>query len=76
MDYQNKPLSLVVEEFEIALSDLVNNSGLSIIITEPIVAELHRQMVAVRRNQLESDRTQWNKQSEAVSEGEQNGDDI
>lgn len=64
-----KPLSLVREDFMRNLTDLLNNSGLPLLMIEPIMEDALRNITYINKQRLEEDRKQW----EALSK--QNGDD-
>lgn len=69
----NKPITVVADEFNNQLVNLVNNSGLPFFIIENIMKDLLSEIHSASKKQLEIDRTKYNdflKQSKAESDGE------
>ena len=54
-----KPLTIVVDEFEDALIDLVNNSGIQAFILRPIFERVLATIKQVEKNQLNFDKKMY-----------------
>lgn len=64
-----KPISLMREDFIQQLSGLINTSGLPMIIIEPIIENILRQISVINQQQLEQDRAEW--ESIQASDGDE-----
>ncbi len=64
----NKPITLAKADFETALIELVNNSGLPVCVIRATVADLLRVLEGLEQKQLAEDREAWEK-------GEKEGDE-
>jgi len=69
MDTTTMPISLRVEDFRNKLTEVVNTSGVPLILVESVIADLHRKVSMLQQQQLEEDRKQW------AAQMNQNGDD-
>ena len=52
----NKPITIIYEEFKQQLADLINNSGLPILMIEPILQNYLNEVRAVIKKQYETDK--------------------
>lgn len=68
-DNKQKPLSIRHVELTSALSNLINESELPLILVEPIVADLYREIRMLNQRQLQEDQKAWEEQTN------QNGDE-
>lgn len=68
-DNKQKPLSIRHAELTSALSNLINESELPLILVEPIVADLYREIRMLNQRQLQEDQKAWEEQTN------QNGDE-
>lgn len=67
----NKPLSMVINETRISLTDICNKSGLPACVLEPIVRDLYEEIKYVSSMQLKQDTETYNKaQEEAKKEND------
>lgn len=57
----NKPITLAKADFETALIELVNNSGLPVCLLRATVADLLRVLEGLEQKQLAEDREAWEK---------------
>ncbi len=60
----NKPISMVINETRISLTDICNASGLPACILEPIVRDLYEEIKYVSSMQLKQDTEAYNKAQE------------
>lgn len=60
-----KPVTVVREEFIVALGSLINNSGLAPFVIEPILADTLREVRMASRKQYEVDLQNYNKSIDA-----------
>ena len=68
-DNKQKPLSIRHAELTSALSNIINESELPLILVEPIVADLYREIRMLNQRQLQEDQEAWEEQTN------QNGDE-
>lgn len=68
-DNKQKPLSIRHAELTSALSNIINESELPLILVEPIVADLYREIRMLNQRQLQEDQKAWEEQTN------QNGDE-
>lgn len=66
---KQKPLSIRHAELTSALSNIINESELPLILVEPIVADLYREIRMLNQRQLQEDQKAWEEQTD------QNGDE-
>lgn len=59
----NKPISLLREDLINSLTDIINESGVSFLIVEPILRDILQQVQKINMKQLETDRANWAKQT-------------
>ena len=55
MNEDNKPISILIDDFKQNLIETVNNSQLPPCITQPIIRELYEEVAAAARDQLNKD---------------------
>lgn len=60
----NKPISMVINETRLSLTDICNESGLPACVLEPIVRDLHEEIKYVSSMQLKQDTETYNKAQE------------
>ena len=68
-DNKQKPLSIRHAELTSTLSNIINESELPLILVEPIVADLYREIRMLNQRQLQEDQEAWEEQTN------QNGDE-
>lgn len=56
---ENKPITIIYEDFKNALKDLINNSGLPPFILEPILRDTYNKVKMAEQQQLENDRKNY-----------------
>lgn len=62
----NKPISMVINETRILLTNICNESGLPACVLEPIVRDLYEEIKYVSSMQLKQDTEAYNKAQEDV----------
>lgn len=68
----NKPISMIINETRISLTDICNKSGLPACVLEPIVRDLYEEIKYVSSMRLKQDTEAYNKaQEDAKKEIEQ-----
>ena len=56
---ENKPITIIYEDFKNELKDLINNSGLPPFILEPILRDTYNKVKMAEQQQLENDRKNY-----------------
>lgn len=64
----DKPISIVLEEFKVSISEIVNNSGLHPCIIEPIFKDFYNEINMLSKRQLELDKEQYEKKIKETTE--------
>lgn len=66
---EQKPISIVINDFKQDLMNYISNAGLPPAIIEPIVKDIYQQIVEISKQELERDMIEYQKsQQEAESQ--------
>lgn len=66
----NKPISIMIQEFNERLAALLNESGLTAVLMRPSIEHLLEAVKAVEKQQLAADREAWTKAQEEAKKEE------
>lgn len=61
----DKPISIVLDDFKIAISNVITRSGLHPSIIEPILCNIYSEIHELAQRQLEIEREEYEKQIKA-----------
>lgn len=69
MNNNQKPISMIINDFKQDLMNYISNAGLPPAIIEPIVKDIYQQIVEISKQELERDMIEYQKsQQEAESQ--------
>ena len=69
MNNNQKPISMMINDFKQDLMNYISNAGLPPAIIEPIVKDIYQQIVEISKQELERDMIEYQKsQQEAESQ--------
>lgn len=69
MNNNQKPISIMINDFKQDLMNYISNAGLPPAIIEPIVKDIYQQIVEISKQELERDMIEYQKsQQEAESQ--------
>lgn len=64
----NKPVSIILDEFRNDIANIVNNSGLHPCIIEPVFKDLYNEINILAKKQLELDKEQYEEKLKETTE--------
>lgn len=65
MNNNNKPVSIVLDEFKTSISNVITRSGLHPSIIEPILCNIYNEIYELAQKQLEIEREEYKKQMDS-----------